>query len=186
MARIDHRVRFTKYVIRKCFLELLREKAIKRITVKELCERAGINRATFYAHYTDVFQLLESIEEELAMQIKATLERELASDTSSEEYITKLLEVIKENGDICEVMLADASGGFVHTIVNMCKELCIAEWRKAFPSITHAELERVYDFFASGSVGVIRTWFRENMRDDPSEIAAFLARISREGISSYA
>ena len=49
----DHRVRLTKLLLREAFLDLLVEKPVAKITVKELCEQANVNRATFYAHYRD-------------------------------------------------------------------------------------------------------------------------------------
>ena len=61
----DARVRYTKMMIRSSFIELLREKPVAKVSVTELCERAGINRATFYAHYADPSDLLRSIEEEI-------------------------------------------------------------------------------------------------------------------------
>ena len=48
--RQDHRTRVTKLLIRKAFTQLLNEKPIQSISVKELCMQAGINRGTFYAH----------------------------------------------------------------------------------------------------------------------------------------
>ena len=45
----DHRVRLTKLLLREAFLDLLVEKPVAKITVKELCEQANVNRATFYA-----------------------------------------------------------------------------------------------------------------------------------------
>ena len=50
----DHRTRVTKMLIRRAFTDLLRSKPIQSITIRELCERAGINRGTFYCHYTDI------------------------------------------------------------------------------------------------------------------------------------
>lgn len=61
----DARVRYTKMVIRNSLLELLRIKPIAKITVTEICERADINRATFYAHYSDPSDLLHSLEAEV-------------------------------------------------------------------------------------------------------------------------
>ena len=46
----DRRTRVTRLLIRRAFTELLRRKPIQSITVKELCEEAGINRGTFYLH----------------------------------------------------------------------------------------------------------------------------------------
>ena len=48
----DHRSRVTKLLLRRAFTDLLEQKPIQSISVKELCERAGINRGTFYSHYT--------------------------------------------------------------------------------------------------------------------------------------
>ena len=68
--KTDARVKYTRMVLKKALLELLEHKPVNKITVKEVCERAGLNRATFYAHYTDCFDLLESIEEELFGQLE--------------------------------------------------------------------------------------------------------------------
>ena len=48
---MNQRVMLTKRLIQESLLRLLKEKEIHRITVKELCADAGINRSTFYAHY---------------------------------------------------------------------------------------------------------------------------------------
>ena len=61
----DRRVRYTKMVLKDSFISLLEKKDISQITVKEICENADINRATFYSHYTDVYDLLKKIESEL-------------------------------------------------------------------------------------------------------------------------
>ena len=60
--KTDARVKYTRMVLKKALLELMQHKPVNKITVKEICERAELNRATFYAHYSDCFDLLESIE----------------------------------------------------------------------------------------------------------------------------
>jgi AcrR family transcriptional regulator len=57
---LDPRVRRTQSFILDAFRALLGEKSFKSITVKEITSRAGINRATFYAHYQDKFDLLNA------------------------------------------------------------------------------------------------------------------------------
>jgi AcrR family transcriptional regulator len=56
--KIDPRVRRTRGYIQGAFRELLNEKGFKSITVREITERADVNRATFYAHYADKYELL--------------------------------------------------------------------------------------------------------------------------------
>ena len=61
MKKSDARVRYTQRVLKESFLSLLRKKPINKITVKEVCELAELNRATFYSHYSDCFDLMEKI-----------------------------------------------------------------------------------------------------------------------------
>ena len=62
----NQRTRLTKRLLRESLLELLREKPVDHITVKELCEYAELNRSTFYAYYTDVPALYQEMGGELA------------------------------------------------------------------------------------------------------------------------
>ena len=73
MKRNDARVRYTQKILKESFLKLLKEKAVNKITVKEVCELAGLNRATFYAHYSDCFDLMEKIEQELIETFAASI-----------------------------------------------------------------------------------------------------------------
>ena len=58
--KLDPRVRRTRALIERAFSELLNEKGFHAITVQDITERAEINRATFYAHFSDKYALLES------------------------------------------------------------------------------------------------------------------------------
>ena len=55
---VDPRIRRTRRYIKDSFMDLLSEKNFKSITVREITERAEVNRATFYAHYEDKYALL--------------------------------------------------------------------------------------------------------------------------------
>ena len=67
---MDRRVRKTRAQLRQGLAELLKEKSIKEITVKELVEKVDINRSTFYLHYTDIYDMMEKIENELTGEIE--------------------------------------------------------------------------------------------------------------------
>ena len=54
----DLRVRKTKKALSDAFIQLLSKKSFEEITVNELCETAGVRRATFYKHYSDKFSFL--------------------------------------------------------------------------------------------------------------------------------
>ena len=62
----NQRTRLSKMMLKNALLDLLREKGmITKISVRELCERADLNRSTFYAHYSEPKQLLAEVEDEL-------------------------------------------------------------------------------------------------------------------------
>ena len=72
--KVDRRVRKTKAQLRQGLARLMQKKSIKEITVKELVDEVDINRSTFYLHYTDIYQMLEKIEEEAMLEIREALE----------------------------------------------------------------------------------------------------------------
>lgn len=59
---MDIRIEKTEKAIKNAFLELRSKKALEKISVKELCELACINKSTFYAHYADIYALSEALE----------------------------------------------------------------------------------------------------------------------------
>ncbi|MGH2605359.1 MAG: TetR/AcrR family transcriptional regulator, partial [Anaerolineales bacterium] len=58
-SRLDPRVRRTRQLLLRAVQELMAEKSFQAITVQDIAERATVNRATFYAHFTDKYALLE-------------------------------------------------------------------------------------------------------------------------------
>lgn len=75
--RIDPRVRRTREQLQTAFLTLMSEQAFQDITVQDIAERAGVNRGTFYAHYTSKFTLMDSI---LRERVRAVLEAAIPAD----------------------------------------------------------------------------------------------------------
>ncbi len=86
---MDLRVERTRKSIINAFLELRSRKPIEKITVKELSDLAFINKATFYSHFKDIYDLSEQLEKE-------TIDTILASITHPEESITSPKTAIKE------------------------------------------------------------------------------------------
>ena len=66
---MDLRIERTKKSIINAFLELRAKKPIEKISIKELAELACINKATFYSHYNDIYDLSEQVENEVITSI---------------------------------------------------------------------------------------------------------------------
>ena len=66
----DRRVRKTKRLLRGALTDLLKEKPIQEIKVREIADMVDINRGTFYQHYRDVYDMLNSIEDEIFIDFR--------------------------------------------------------------------------------------------------------------------
>lgn len=57
--KLDPRVKRTRQMLEQAFMESVREKGFQAVSVQDITERAGVNRATFYAHFQDKYALLD-------------------------------------------------------------------------------------------------------------------------------
>ena len=72
--KTDARVKYTVKVIKEAFLKILENKPITKISVKEVAEAAEVNRATFYSHFSDCYDLLERIENDLLNDFRSMVD----------------------------------------------------------------------------------------------------------------
>ena len=98
LKKIKHDLRYikTEKAIRKTFHELLQEKDISRITVKELTERAEINKTTFYAHYETLPDLVNTLETENINYIINNLDQVQLLYTNPDLFIDNLYHNLKD------------------------------------------------------------------------------------------
>ena len=82
--------------IEKVFIELLQTKALNEISVSDICKRAGLNRTTFYANYTDIYGLADAIRDKLEIAVSDLYKDEITQGFNSHDYL-KLFRHIKEN-----------------------------------------------------------------------------------------
>ena len=87
----------SKKMIRYAYIELALEKEVEKITVKDIAEKAGISRGTFYAHYSDIYAVVEEIENETMGKIL-----EFLNDYKDEDIIKNPLPLLKMLSDFLE------------------------------------------------------------------------------------
>jgi len=75
--------KFTRKAIMYCFMKILDEKSLDKITVKDICERCEINRNTFYYYFQDVYDVLKSVFE---MEKEIVLKGVTGNSTFLDEY----------------------------------------------------------------------------------------------------
>ena len=122
---MDRRVRKTRAQLRQGLAELLKEKSLKEITVKELVEKVDINRSTFYLHYADIYDMMEKIENELTGDIEDLIHTHPVSPFNEDSFpfIEDIFSILAENRDICAALLGpNGDISFLHRIENILSE----------------------------------------------------------------
>ena len=168
--KTDARVRYTKMRIREAFFQCLKEKPINRITVKELCDLAEINRATFYAHYDDPFDLMEKLEEETLGSIRQMLKEQ--QFYGEDGLLLSLLGMIRDgNNETAVLSSRNGDPNFGGRISALFYETYLPRMEDQLPDCTKAQRHAVYRFIAGGCSNLLTDWVRHGMQDAPENIA---------------
>lgn len=185
--KIDRRVKYTKMVLKASFINLLKSKHISKISIKEICDDADINRATFYAHYSDQYDLRSKIEAELIDDINEYLDGGSFNDPESVslDMLVKIFEYIKENAELCIVLLGDSGDiNFQRQVMMIVREQCVSAWSSS-KDIGKDDAEFIYTFYAIGSVGIIQKWLLEGMKKPVREMAELILKLANGGLSGF-
>ena len=182
----DHRTRISKMLIRRAFTDLLRQKPIQSISVRELCDAAGINRGTFYTHYTDIYDLLQKMEQEMMADFKKALEPLLSveqSDLTPVRITTGIFQCLKDNADVCTVTLGDyGDKKFALQLIHLGREKCVEAYSRFFVDATPKQIEFFYAFVSAGCIGLLRKWLDEGMSSSAEEMATMAENIMVHGM----
>ena len=125
----DRRIRRTKALLRHGLAQLMSEKSVNEVTVKELVDLVDINRSTFYLHYTDIYNMLESVEDELFDEILHTIRTHPVSPFNKDSFpfIEDIFAILFDNREICAALLGPHGDiGFLHRIEEMLSQYSLA------------------------------------------------------------
>ena len=177
MENLDNRVRYTKMVLQQALLKILQTKHIDKVTIKELCEEAKINRGTFYLHYTTPNDLLIEIEQQYIDENMAYF-----SPYFNEGYETSQLAgmftCILKNKGLCRIIMGkNGNPRFVERIQKMIREGVVDGWCKEFPKYNRVDLDYVFDFIFTGSMRLILSWIEDDKGLSTAELANRLDRL---------
>ena len=170
----------------QAFLELLEKKDMEYITVKEICEAAGVNRSTFYLHYETIGDLLaESIQymneqflghmklrsEDFISKIQQCHLEELYLVTP--EFLTPYLAYIAQNKRLFRTALKNSSSlGLDKTYSRMMEHVFIPILERF--QIAEADQSYILTFYIHGLMAIISEWLKNDCTDSISHVSAVM------------
>ena len=181
--RDDRRTQYSKRVIKESLFQLMQEKPINTITVKELCERADVNRSTFYAYYTDIYDLDRKIIKEFFKMQRSFINKCLAimdtkpdaTDLTVKDFyeITLLhLQLVKQNKEIYKF----AFYGQANTSIQISYDkVFYSVINKRIPDKYKESFRRAFTFVSGGTTAVFVRWLLTDCAAPAEELAKSLA-----------
>ena len=170
----------------EAFLELLEKKDFAYITVKEICEKAGVNRSTFYLHYETVNDLLAESARYFVNQFVAAMPYDTAEFMAklqsrpleelyliTSEYLTPYLNFVKENSRLFRISLEQAS-------VLRLNDAYLSLNRHVFTPILDrfhippAEQKYMIPFYINGLMGIVNEWLKEDCKDSVEHVISVM------------
>lgn len=167
--KTDVRARYTRRVIIDAFVDLWQQKPLAKITVREICEKAQINRSTFYKHYQDCYDLRDRLEEETLDNLEQVF---AAIPTAGlQPVLTSVLQFMQSNR---EILAMQADPAEVSTFTQRMIERCfrrMGDWLPEGPNEADGARGMYHAFLFGGAGAVVEYWVRHGMDKPPEQVA---------------
>lgn len=180
----DLRVIRTKQLVRKALLELIDEIGFENITVKSLTERAQINRSTFYSHFYDKYDLLESTIEEVllsfAEEVAPKSEEELTQKEEPKAFLLRAFQYIHRHSYFFKVMMGERGiPSFQQQMLKIIQTYMEDRLTKLHPNLDNMAVpkEIFISYIAHANLGIIFYWVESDMKYSPYYMAEQLTNM---------
>lgn len=177
----NQRIALTRRLLQEGLLRLLAHSSLEDISVTALCKEAGINRATFYNHYTSPTALLCEMEAQLVEELELISNEPTTIDTIAsqlERYCLKL----KENAELVTILVRYHADRDIEEIIT--KLTAYYEQHRLNIDKTAMDSDTMHlvsTFLYSGAYSLIQEWLVRKINKTPREIAdTIISIISKE------
>lgn len=189
--KTDLRIQRTQKAIVDAFYELLDEKSFGSITVIDICDRALINRGTFYTHFEDKYQLLDKCISDIMYGLHEQVKR-AHGENDLITYYNEVMDLgicfLDNNRKRIRTIILKADSALVfdkvheiltHNIINRLSHARPRDGKGSLPSDILAE------FFAGGIISLIKWWLLDEPNYTLEDIRKQLSAIAMMTLSEY-
>lgn len=184
-TKVDRRIRKSEAAMTEALLCLMEEKPLAQITVRELVDKADVNRSTFYRHYLDIPDMTERLGNELSEGVRDILleYKDNPGTGIPAECVTKVFVYLRENQRL--FLALEGPGGdmrFPREVDAMLKQYAHEHlWPKYGVAEGDPRLPLIFSFYISGLFAIMREW----LEGDYTQDASYFGRIA-EALDTHA
>ena len=176
----SRRVQMTQALLKQSLIELLEQKNIRQISIKEICERANVSRSTFYSYYGSQYELLNAVEREIMEETQLMASKEQDHD---EAHTKQLLEEhFQYILDHIQAFQAFSMGGSEdYMLPKRTMQIILLPYIdrrlvQRTPPVSAEEYEHVCLFCIFGCISIVKNWMLHPARFTPQELSGEMMR----------
>lgn len=140
---------------------LIQTKELNELSVSDICKRAGLNRTTFYANYSDIYGLADTIRERLENHWPDLYENEITQGFNSNDYL-KLFRHIQDNQIFYQT--------YFKLGYDSNYKITVYDSRLAQEHFHNQFIEYHIEFFKGGITQIIKMWLKNGCRESLEEM----------------
>lgn len=188
--KIDPRVVRTKRMLTDALISLIEKDGFEKVTVQAITQKALLNRATFYLHYTDKYDLLEQSTDDIIAQLKEAMKTSFAQSRgtyyaeSPNESFIQLFEQIAAFNHIYKVLLSERTMPHFRDKLTVVLSEFISDGMALMQpddQLLTLPREMAIRFYASAFLGVIIWWLQNDCQYSAQYMAAQLMKVTIQG-----
>lgn len=177
----------TKNNLIEAFWDIYKEKQLSKITVKEITDKAGYNRGTFYTYFKDINEIQQLLKENLIPTKDMILGPLMMLDKSGGnifETLDRTNDYVKEHSDKIAVLIGpEGDPSFVHEF-KMRIRLIIMDYVNELKVKEPEKIEYIIEYQLSALIGMFQLWLGKNGSIDENVLADFVEEVSNQGVTT--
>lgn len=189
LVNADRRISRSRRAIRRAFIELADERGRDGFTINDLCERADINRGTFYNHFKDKDELDTALQDEFMSGLdtfRIQMQNMTLFDLAKFKFIKKPLPILVElfdylreqSGYLAMMLGPSGDAGFRQNMQDtLCADIIMSMLHDKYKNNPTAFVNYYVSFYSAAYLGVISRWFQTGMEETSEEMALIAMRL---------
>ncbi|MGN0738732.1 MAG: TetR/AcrR family transcriptional regulator [Treponema sp.] len=169
----------------QALLELLENKNYNEISITEICKNAGVNRSTFYSHYSTIYDLYaetyKNLSDSFFNSFDFTRETTDAKLFASEKYIVPYLEFVREHKKFYKSLVNNFESFNTDTRLVMAENVFIPIFKKrGVKDLTM--IDYILKFYLNGINAIVLNWISKDCKEEISYIYKIICRCIKQKI----
>lgn len=176
----------TERALQEALLALLARKRLDAVTVRELCEMAQVNKATFYRHYKDIYDLAEKTEQTIQsglIRLLDTKKDRVLTELIGEEELIAVIGYIGEHAVFYREYLKTGRDSFLEAKFRHLWDDFFVPRFQVLGVISMRRMQYYYRFYQAGMLTTILYWLETGMQETPRELASIIWKMSFHQLS---